>query len=447
MASNRDNVSIGEFFGNYPMAFTVPGADELVDNDTAVGVELEIEGIERYDAERFPHKFWNIYHDGSLRDGGREFIMGSTINTGRDRPVVIPFKGVDIVRALKAWDEYLKYHIKRYGAPTLSKRCSSHVHIDVRDLSFPEISSLIILYVIMERTLFTYVGENRKESIYCLPFFKSKYLGEAVGRSLATRNLSSAFQSLCTKYDAMNLNSISGKGSVEFRMHPGCFDYERILQWVNILLSLKKYAKVFNTDELKDLPESISNMGIDGWLDTVFGDYAAVLKTEHTYTEVFSGIRDAQEIIFHTEITQYEKGIIMSTKWQTLATKSHLFEYAKKHGLEGVLASNLPFPREKASSNSSSKRSKIPNRGFQESIPLDETIRATDEDMGMYTTEIHRNAGEVLNRAIQRTGTRPQPIWHDVRQPQPGPSLREWIAFDEAMSFPDINPVTTDDLL
>ena len=123
---------------------TYTPSDKFV-SSSLVGVEFELEGMNRFrvDDPEFA-AYWKIVEDGSLRDGGKEFVLSR------------PFAGADLDKALSLFDK----HVSKSGHDIkISDRTSVHVHIDVRDLTFAQLT-------IFETALFNMAGETRANNIF-----------------------------------------------------------------------------------------------------------------------------------------------------------------------------------------------------------------------------------------------------------------------------------------
>jgi hypothetical protein len=201
------------------------------------GIEIEVENITYWKPpeERF---YWNLTEDNSLRNHGVEFVS-------------IPLKCQHIPGALTQLASYLQ------PDAVYSPRTSTHVHMNVRDLTIEEITSLVILYTICENILFQWVGHNRDTNVFCNKLNDTNYIEELI---LNLINHPSDTVNSWNKYTALNINPIASKGSIEFRHLEGSGNWKRILTWINLLSYLKTAAKEkpFNilATEIEDLNSS-----------------------------------------------------------------------------------------------------------------------------------------------------------------------------------------------
>lgn len=188
----------------------------IVDKNTYIGVEVEVENVKIF---KQTSPYWRMIEDGSLRNSGREFITP-------------PIRAWRVERALmQLFNVDLNHDID------FSERTSIHIHMNIRTLTVPQLESLIITYILFEKVLFNFIGNNRYNNIFCVPIVETD-IGENLLNMITNKNPEVSWQ----KYTALNLLPIMDKGTIEFRHMSGTKDIERLITWINLLLSLKKFA-------------------------------------------------------------------------------------------------------------------------------------------------------------------------------------------------------------
>lgn len=298
-------ISLSGVTGQKPMEVEFKGSELLVCNRTAVGIEVELENFANASLQGKNGKlsYWQSTHDGSLKHNGIELI--GCVSAGSN--IYLPLVGENVVKGLEELKEVFELNEKHGYVPELSERTSVHVHIDVRDMSAEELHRMLLLYLVFEIPLFKFAGEHRKNNAYCIPLAQNKMLlgrldhlrGESPSGILTTINQG-------TKYDAANIYSVRQKGSVEFRMHEGCTDTGRLLNWINLLLSLKVAAKTLTTWTSVQLPNYFSAVGSDEFMLQVFSpDLYRILKYEGIEYDVLKGIRFCQDVLLDKLLSQY----------------------------------------------------------------------------------------------------------------------------------------------
>ena len=300
-------------------------SDERIVFGSMVGVEIELEEV-RSGFGDFNDcdagYLWRMDRDSSLRGTDSfEFKFSR------------PLAGVDIIRALEYLESYLS-GLKH--APLTSERTSVHVHINTLDMSPAALAKFLFTYATMERVLYHYCGGHREESIFCQPWYIAQGDFGALAKlyEVATqkpddrqgnrlRDLRKSFK----KYSGANFGALFQFGTVEFRHHAGEWRCAPLLDWINILLCLKRYA-VQNPEEVPDIILKTSGRGARSLLVDVFGDYAERLAYIGVEKDIIRGIRVAQDIIFARQNNE------TSTELRKKKEGTHdLYEaFCKKHG-------------------------------------------------------------------------------------------------------------------
>lgn len=243
-----------------------------------IGIELELEGLRN----RFTVKnnsYWETTNDGSLRGDGFELIS---------KPVF----GEDIIGALDQFEEELK----RIGLrPAQSDRCSVHIHMECVDMNTQQLLAMMMLYAICEKAMFHYVGKNRVENIYCFPLCMQNDVALTIGTHLtkATKRRVQTLLSGYDKYNAVNLGALRRLGTVEFRHYGWYDDKESLIEWINIIMSLKKAALETDPDTILS---TFSKHGAVPMLCNIFGDLYDKLDYEGIEFDTIRGMRTAQDI-------------------------------------------------------------------------------------------------------------------------------------------------------
>lgn len=260
---------IGHLFGNLPDSRTLEADENLFDSSVFLGLELELEDVGhlRYYREFLRENNWTWVADHSLRGTSCELITQS--EEGR------PIRGMDVVTALEALDQAIHQSNKRFGTyPTVGVRTSTHIHVDVRDLTPEELSRFIIYYVMFEDIILKSEAPERCNNNYCLPVSKSSDLKADIVRiinelydSETVRNVVHSWP----KYSALNVGAAGNLGTLEFRIFPGSFKPKQILMWINMLLSLRR-AAVNNSLDIYEIPQTVSGSGLDVIIKGVFPD-------------------------------------------------------------------------------------------------------------------------------------------------------------------------------
>jgi len=198
-------------------------SNPLLVSDDKVGIEIEVEGIHR----RLPEfKHWHVVHDGSLRNGGVELVFNG------------PKGGLSVIEALNEADEALKAVNGQ-----LNDRTGLHVHVDVRDLEPKQLKTFMLLAIMFEEVFIRATG-NRENNIFCCRFAVADAQLKAV--SVIDKMKAGGipeYLRVVEKYASVNMRCMFDMGSIEFRYHKGSYDKIEIRDWVNTLLSMKKFSR------------------------------------------------------------------------------------------------------------------------------------------------------------------------------------------------------------
>lgn len=256
-----------------------------------VGVEVELENMNpALDYSRL--RYWRATTDGSLRDNGIEFVFRQ------------PMGGVDVLNAVQELEEFI---VKNKVRVQLSERTSVHVHLDVRDLSVDEMFNLIVAYAFVERVMMRYCGEERMKNNFCIPLYD---IGSTtfLHRISSMKNLGT-FQHAANgfteneRYSAFNLNALLGYGSIEFRGYHGAYASGELLNWINVILSLKKFARDTPPEFCREFHTNISKLGIDHIFSMIFRpDIARYLQSSYTREDLVACIPVVQDLIILSDV-------------------------------------------------------------------------------------------------------------------------------------------------
>lgn len=218
-------------------------------SSTSVGVEVELEDVWfTHDKVLRDLNYWHFHKEGSLRGQSAELVFYQ------------PLANNLIVHALRELESFVR-------VPRLSGRCSVHVHVDCRDLELDELWSIILVSLVCEPVLYSYC-KGRRGNLFCLPSETSYVtLLEMASSYVRLRAVHmDPFPKLrlallrWPKYTGINFGALAKYGTIEYRMHGGTYKKNRILDWINILLSMHTFAKehIFG---ITTLPMDLASIG------------------------------------------------------------------------------------------------------------------------------------------------------------------------------------------
>jgi hypothetical protein len=233
--------------------------------NTCLGLEIEIEGISNIPKSESFKSYWSVTNDGSLRNGGKEFITQRGFRFHQLKDAFSAFKR-------SVLDSNLTYEF--------TERCSTHVHVDVRSFTEAQLQNLIACYAIVERGLFSFCEATRQENIFCIPITETTYLVD---------NLSADMFDRCgswEKYTALNLAPVLNFGTVEFRQLHGSASYYEWLTWCLLVTNLVTYCRLTPT---KDIIELIKNLKYKSqyemFIQELFGGLSSLMTWDYEHMD------------------------------------------------------------------------------------------------------------------------------------------------------------------
>jgi hypothetical protein len=197
------------------------------------GVEYEIEAIKGF-GNLQEQMCLAIVEDNSLRNNGREI---------KTSPMTYEEQ--------LGWFKTIHSQLN-LGKDPFSDRTSIHVHVNVRDLTLPEVRQLILCYALLEPLFFEFVGPVRKGSIFCVP------LNYTYIPSLYNKPVQGLIEKW-HKYTAFNILPMSSFGTVEFRHMYGTGDFELFRHWLTAIRELYTFIESSKDfDLIKALEKGLS---------------------------------------------------------------------------------------------------------------------------------------------------------------------------------------------
>lgn len=230
------------------------------------GMELEIE----YASPRWADgTAFEAKEDGSLRNSGWEFISEPKTYDATVKALNRFFNNArrdDLDR-----DYYLSGNENNY-----SERTSIHVHTNCLDLTIEQVSSIFLLYQTTEDLLFEWVGRDRKDNIFCVPWSQTKLNYDIVTK---IHNFIQYMSVDRNKYTALNLVPLKELGTIEWRHMYGTDDMEVITRWLRIIGHFYRVALAHSLEEIEErLKHLNSNSHYDLFMDWLFAEEANSLR-------------------------------------------------------------------------------------------------------------------------------------------------------------------------
>lgn len=267
-----------------------------------IGIEVEVENM----TNPFPIEcYWSAKTDGSLRNNGAEFVS---------QPLA--------VKQIQFAVEHLYEVLYKNNNPDFSNRTSVHVHVNCRDMTQDQVYNFVLLYSIFEKHFFKVAGTKRWNSIYCVPVYRCNVLQ-------AAKDVIYNFNPNWHKYCALNLlplipnNNTGCYGTIEFRHLYGTANPLELMEWINDILCLRRFALEFNTQELLDKIKELNTTS------QYIGMYAMIFEKGR---KILSSREDFEECISHVKRELFGDDYAKSIKKNT---ESEYWNFCQNLGLRG----------------------------------------------------------------------------------------------------------------
>lgn len=228
------------------------GRDKPTKGDFGIEVEAEGKGMKALATD-----FWRSEDDPSLR--GR--FPDSRIEHVLCQPIVMK----DVLPALKELAES-----QAKAKLNFSFRTSVHVHVNMHELTYPQILNVIYTYLLLEEPLLNYCGEKRVGNRFCLRLQDAEGLLESL-KKVFCGGEGSLFNIArdSIRYASINLEAIPKYGSIEFRGMRGTLDVGVIHAWVKMLEKIRAYALLM--DDVEVIHEQFRAVGANAFINEVLG--------------------------------------------------------------------------------------------------------------------------------------------------------------------------------
>lgn len=202
-----------------------------------LGVELEIEAEGLYEkTSTFDEDSEEYIEDTPDVPVGWTWVEEHSI-CGPELVLSQPLNYSDTVEAINR----VYRDVSRLGyAPVRTPRGSTHVHVNVSDLTYQQLQSFVMTCAWVEPALMELAGPGRKGNLFVLPYEVAPLGWMDIVESIKQQRLL-MYQD--THYMAINFAQIAQRGSVEFRMGPSARNAEEAVGWVSVIYSVAQAGR------------------------------------------------------------------------------------------------------------------------------------------------------------------------------------------------------------
>jgi len=203
-----------------------------------VGIESEVitdtSGCGEYSEDREVPLHFNVVDDGSLNEGGVEFVT--------TRPII----GHQVNEALDSLQD-----VNESEWNTVDSSCGLHIHMNALDMGFTEIKALLMIMSRIQYKLYESIPENRRDTSYAREISISPL---EISRMGTLQELVSSYYGMAesnindekyneARYIGTNIHARFYLGSIEFRYHEGVIASNPIREWILFLNKIMTASK------------------------------------------------------------------------------------------------------------------------------------------------------------------------------------------------------------
>jgi hypothetical protein len=223
-----------------------------------------------------------VHNDGSLRGYGYEFVSPG--------PRAFEDLEADITELLST-----KFFTGEY---VFSNRTSTHVHMNVQNLTLEELFKILLVYYMCEVALTHEAGLQREGNLFCLRLFEAERLVTGL-KDMIDGKFDKVLRDFDQyKYSALNFANVPKIGSIEFRQFRGTNHTKDVLKWLRRIDTMVKKALTFK--DFRDIITTI-DQNPSRFITSVLGPDIApfeIYNVDHNYSilyELWDYLETAEE--------------------------------------------------------------------------------------------------------------------------------------------------------
>jgi len=261
------------------------------------GIEIEMEGRNLPEKDTTCNQtegVWSYHQDGSLRGESAEYVFTTPLN--RDK-------------AHKAVDDLFKLFDSHRSRLEPSYRTSTHVHVNVSDLTWIKVCNLITLWCIVETLAISWCAPRRSGNLFCIPFSASSDSLTALSYGLENYNQHPDLNEQRLKYAALNIYTLRKFGTLEFRALEGLSSPDKLYVWLDFIENL--YNRALEYDNPQSIMREFSANWNENFAKSLLGSLWEPLSKNKTLNEIMSSMQEgvwvAQDLAYNLDWSVQEK--------------------------------------------------------------------------------------------------------------------------------------------
>lgn len=185
------------------------------------------------------YRHWRVERDGSVTQYHRHGEFGGEVVS----PILTTadFNQLDLVlKALRA-----ESNNPANGKGKVTESCGLHIHVGVNDLTPDQRANVVKQWYGFTDVVHTFVAQNRINGTYSKTMSPME-LSRVVNLLQNGTRDRYAFERVTEKYRSLNVLPFYKIGTFEFRLHQGTLNFNKVRNWVTLLLA---FVQAFATDE------------------------------------------------------------------------------------------------------------------------------------------------------------------------------------------------------
>ena len=213
---------------------------------TELGYNVKLTGY----SHEMGNELWKVGDDGSVRRSMNDEERNNYQSVELTTPKLYAVDGLRKVKtALEVWNGI--------GA-SVNNSCGFHVHVDAYNFSQRELARLLLVWMRIEPVVYFLVSPSRRNNSYA-KFWRRESLYNIANMILGRIDDDD-------RYYALNLAAFRKYKTVEFRVHQGTTNFEKVKSWTIFCLKLvekvKSGLKWYHFSEEPTIEEVLDKLGI-----------------------------------------------------------------------------------------------------------------------------------------------------------------------------------------
>jgi len=227
----------------------IKSRDEMYEKMRAAGFKVKRTGY----SHEMENKLWKVGDDGSVRNNMNSEERENYVSMELTSPKLFGEDGFkDIKKALDFWKEI---------GGTVNNSCGFHVHVDAWNYTLEDLLRLLLIWAKIEPVVYFLVSPSRRHNNTFTKMWRRENT-----RKTARIFLGIDLDPRSDRYYALNRVAFEKYRTVEFRIHQGTMNMDKVKCWTVFCLKLvekvKNGLKWYHFSEEPTLEEVLEKVGI-----------------------------------------------------------------------------------------------------------------------------------------------------------------------------------------